>query len=108
MICHQNLLTLNFIFKFVQLVSEEYTINYLVCKSFQELNRVRQAILSFGFNELLPILGDLLDRECTQLPEAAHPSASQQLIHAAKMIRHPDSLQYDNKIAPLNSNNGRK
>jgi len=45
----------------------------------QELNRLRKAALAFGFLDLLKGVADMLERECTLLPDTA-PYCMQQEI----------------------------
>ncbi|XP_048887206.1 integrator complex subunit 14 isoform X2 [Brienomyrus brachyistius] len=54
---------------------------------YKELNRLRKAALAFGFWELLKGVADLLERECTLLPDTAHPDAAFQLSHAAQQLK---------------------
>uniref|UniRef100_A0A8C4DUH4 von Willebrand factor A domain-containing protein 9 n=1 Tax=Dicentrarchus labrax TaxID=13489 RepID=A0A8C4DUH4_DICLA len=54
---------------------------------YKELNRLRKAALAFGFWELLKGVADLLERECTLLPDSAHPDAAFQLSHAAQQLK---------------------
>ncbi|XP_033902189.1 integrator complex subunit 14 [Acipenser ruthenus] len=54
---------------------------------YKELNRLRKAALAFGFWELLSGVADLLERECTLLPDTAHPDAAFQLSHAAQQLK---------------------
>lgn len=77
-----------------------------VCVCAQELNRLRKAALAFGFWELLKGVADLLERECTMLPDSAHPDAAFQLSHAAQQLRlasNGDSQQagFDHNITPM-------
>ncbi|CAI9606997.1 unnamed protein product, partial [Staurois parvus] len=52
-----------------------------------ELNRLRKAALAFGFLDLLKGVSDMLERECTLLPDNAHPDAAFQLSHAAAQLK---------------------
>uniref|UniRef100_A0A3Q3FN30 Integrator complex subunit 14 n=1 Tax=Labrus bergylta TaxID=56723 RepID=A0A3Q3FN30_9LABR len=54
---------------------------------YKELNRLRKAALAFGFWELLKGVAELLERECTLLPDSAHPDAAFQLSHAAQQLK---------------------
>uniref|UniRef100_A0A672J6T9 Integrator complex subunit 14 n=1 Tax=Salarias fasciatus TaxID=181472 RepID=A0A672J6T9_SALFA len=54
---------------------------------YKELNRLRKAALAFGFWELLKGVAELLERECTLLPDSAHPDAAFQLTHAAQQLK---------------------
>ncbi|MBN3281478.1 INT14 protein, partial [Polyodon spathula] len=54
---------------------------------YKELNRLRKAALAFGFWELLSGVAELLERECTLLPDTAHPDAAFQLSHVAQQLR---------------------
>lgn len=62
------------------------TINQFL-KFSQELNRLRKAALAFGFWDLLKGVAELLERECTLLPDSAHPDAAFQLSHAAQQLK---------------------
>lgn len=68
------------------------------------MNRIRRAALSFGFHELLEAMAAMLERECTQLPGTAHPSAALQLTHAANALRLPSALEIVHTIMPLQTN----
>ncbi|XP_043933919.1 integrator complex subunit 14 isoform X2 [Protopterus annectens] len=73
---------------------------------YKELNRLRKAALAFGFLELLKGVADMLDRECTLLPDTAHPDAAFQLTHAAQQLKFastgkPEHSVYDHNITPL-------
>ncbi|KAG5273526.1 hypothetical protein AALO_G00152350 [Alosa alosa] len=73
---------------------------------YKELNRLRKAALAFGFWELLKGVAELLERECTMLPDSAHPDAAFQLSHAAQQLRLAstgDSQQaaFDHNITPM-------
>lgn len=72
----------------------------------QELNRLRKAALAFGFLDLLKGVADMLERECTLLPDTAHPDAAFQLTHAAQQLKVASTgaseyAAYDHNIAPL-------
>ncbi|XP_061773100.1 integrator complex subunit 14 [Nerophis ophidion] len=54
---------------------------------YKELNRLRKAALAFGFWDLLKRVAELLERECTMLPDSAHPDAAFQLSHAAQQLK---------------------
>ncbi|XP_077372903.1 integrator complex subunit 14 isoform X1 [Festucalex cinctus] len=54
---------------------------------YKELNRLRKAALAFGFWDLLKGVAELLERECTLLPDSAHPDAAFQLSHAAQQLK---------------------
>lgn len=74
--------------------------------SLQELNRLRKAALAFGFLELLKGVADMLERECTLLPDTAHPDAAFQLTHAAQQLKVASTgtseyAAYEHNIAPL-------
>lgn len=74
--------------------------------SLQELNRLRKAALAFGFLDLLKGVADMLERECTLLPDTAHPDAAFQLTHAAQQLKVASTgaseyAAYDHNIAPL-------
>ncbi|EPY81714.1 hypothetical protein CB1_000715024 [Camelus ferus] len=72
----------------------------------QELNRLRKAALAFGFLDLLKGVADMLERECTLLPDTAHPDAAFQLTHAAQQLKLASTgtseyAGYDHNITPL-------
>lgn len=74
----------------------------------QELNRMRKAALAFGFLELLKGVADLLERECTLLPDSAHPDAAFQLSHAAQQLKLASTgdsqyADFDHNIAPMHT-----
>uniref|UniRef100_A0A8B9TPG2 Integrator complex subunit 14 n=1 Tax=Anas platyrhynchos TaxID=8839 RepID=A0A8B9TPG2_ANAPL len=62
---------------------------------YKELNRLRKAALAFGFLDLLKGVADMLERECTLLPDTAHPDAAFQLTTGAS-----EYAAYDHNIAP--------
>ncbi|XP_028921339.1 integrator complex subunit 14 isoform X2 [Ornithorhynchus anatinus] len=72
---------------------------------YKELNRLRKAALALGFLDLLKGVADMLERECTLLPDTAHPDAAFQLTHAAQQLKlaagPADPAAYDRNIAPL-------
>ncbi|KAM6246380.1 integrator complex subunit 14 isoform 2-T2 [Spheniscus humboldti] len=73
---------------------------------YKELNRLRKAALAFGFLDLLKGVADMLERECTLLPDTAHPDAAFQLTHAAQQLKVASTgaseyAAYDHNIAPL-------
>ncbi|XP_074090525.1 integrator complex subunit 14 isoform X3 [Macrotis lagotis] len=73
---------------------------------YKELNRLRKAALAFGFLDLLKGVADMLERECTLLPDTAHPDAAFQLSHAARQLKlastgTSDYAAYDHNITPL-------
>ncbi|XP_072291469.1 integrator complex subunit 14 isoform X1 [Eucyclogobius newberryi] len=75
---------------------------------YKELNRLRKAALAFGFCELLKGVADLLDRECTLLPDSAHPDAAFQLSHAAKQLKLASTgdsqyAAFNHNIAPMHT-----
>lgn len=75
---------------------------------FQELNRLRKAALAFGFLDLLKGVADMLERECTLLPDTAHPDAAFQLTHAAQQLKLASTgtseyAAYDHNITPLHT-----
>lgn len=75
---------------------------------YKELNRLRKAALAFGFWELLKGVADLLERECTLLPDSAHPDAAFQLSHAAQQLKlastgDPQFAGYDHNIIPMHT-----
>lgn len=74
----------------------------------QELNRLRKAALAFGFWELLKGVADLLERECTLLPDSAHPDAAFQLSHAAQQLKLASTgdsqyAAFDHNIVPMHT-----
>ncbi|XP_053405722.1 integrator complex subunit 14-like isoform X2 [Mercenaria mercenaria] len=71
---------------------------------YKELNRVRKAALSFGFNELLEAMAAMLERECTMLPGTAHPDAALQLTHAATRLCSEMARDASQLIMPLKTN----
>ncbi|EMP36011.1 UPF0464 protein C15orf44 like protein [Chelonia mydas] len=73
---------------------------------YKELNRLRKAALAFGFLDLLKGVADMLERECTLLPDTAHPDAAFQLTHAAQQLKAASNgtseyAAYDHNITPL-------
>ncbi|KAE8618451.1 hypothetical protein XENTR_v10009387 [Xenopus tropicalis] len=73
---------------------------------YKELNRLRKAALAFGFLDLLKGVSDMLERECTLLPDTAHPDAAFQLSHAAAQLKlastgGSEHGAYDHNIVPL-------
>ncbi|XP_076984380.1 integrator complex subunit 14 isoform X3 [Tamandua tetradactyla] len=73
---------------------------------YKELNRLRKAALAFGFLDLLKGVADMLERECTLLPDTAHPDAAFQLTHAAQQLKLASTgtseyAAYDHNITPL-------
>uniref|UniRef100_UPI00398F2557 integrator complex subunit 14 isoform X3 n=1 Tax=Pristiophorus japonicus TaxID=55135 RepID=UPI00398F2557 len=73
---------------------------------YKELNRLRKAALAFGFLDLLKGVADMLDRECTLLPDTAHPDAAFQLSHAAQQLKlastgNSEYAAYEHNITPL-------
>uniref|UniRef100_A0A3P8VDB0 Integrator complex subunit 14 n=1 Tax=Cynoglossus semilaevis TaxID=244447 RepID=A0A3P8VDB0_CYNSE len=75
---------------------------------YKELNRLRKAALAFGFWELLKGVADLLERECTMLPDSAHPDAAFQLSHAAQQLKLASTgdsqyAAFDHNIAPMHT-----
>nr|XP_054756558.1 integrator complex subunit 14-like [Lytechinus pictus] len=71
---------------------------------YKELNRLRRATLSFGMQDFLEGISQLLERECTLLPPTAHPDAAIQLTHAAKLVKNSVNKDYNYSIAPLSTN----
>lgn len=71
---------------------------------YKELNRVRKALLSFGFIELLEAIAGMLERECTMLPGSAHPDAAIQLTHAASKLCSDMAKDASQLIVPLPTN----
>lgn len=77
-----------------------------IFSSLQELNRLRKAALAFGFWELLKSVAELLERECTLLPDSAHPDAAFQLSHAAQQLKLASSgdskyAAFEHNITPM-------
>uniref|UniRef100_A0A673YK11 Integrator complex subunit 14 n=1 Tax=Salmo trutta TaxID=8032 RepID=A0A673YK11_SALTR len=75
---------------------------------YKELNRLRKAALAFGFWELLKGVAELLERECTLLPDTAHPDAAFQLSHAAKQLKLASTgdsqyAAFDQNINPMHT-----
>uniref|UniRef100_A0A3Q3VXB8 Integrator complex subunit 14 n=1 Tax=Mola mola TaxID=94237 RepID=A0A3Q3VXB8_MOLML len=75
---------------------------------YKELNRLRKAALAFGFWELLKGVADLLERECTMLPDSAHPDAAFQLSHAAQQLKLASTgdsqyAAFDHNIVPMHT-----
>ncbi|XP_034032317.1 integrator complex subunit 14 [Thalassophryne amazonica] len=75
---------------------------------YKELNRLRKAALAFGFWELLKGVADLLERECTMLPDTAHPDAAFQLSHAARQLKLASTgdsqyAAFDHNIVPMHT-----
>ncbi|PNJ29171.1 INTS14 isoform 10 [Pongo abelii] len=75
---------------------------------YKELNRLRKAALAFGFLDLLKGVADMLERECTLLPDTAHPDAAFQLTHAAQQLKLASTgtseyAAYDQNITPLHT-----
>ncbi|XP_067091126.1 integrator complex subunit 14 [Osmerus mordax] len=75
---------------------------------YKELNRLRKAALAFGFWELLKGVAELLERECTLLPDNAHPDAAFQLSHAAQQLKLASTgdsqyAAFDHNIAPMHT-----
>uniref|UniRef100_A0A2K5I3I9 von Willebrand factor A domain-containing protein 9 n=1 Tax=Colobus angolensis palliatus TaxID=336983 RepID=A0A2K5I3I9_COLAP len=75
---------------------------------YKELNRLRKAALAFGFLDLLKGVADMLERECTLLPDTAHPDAAFQLSHAAQQLKLASTgtseyAAYDQNITPLHT-----
>ncbi|KAG5839540.1 hypothetical protein ANANG_G00206040 [Anguilla anguilla] len=73
---------------------------------YKELNRLRKAALAFGFWELLKGVAELLERECTLLPDSAHPDAAFQLSHAAQQLKlastgDPQYAGFEHNITPM-------
>ncbi|XP_069851256.1 integrator complex subunit 14 isoform X2 [Dipodomys merriami] len=75
---------------------------------YKELNRLRKAALAFGFLDLLKGVADMLERECTLLPDTAHPDAAFQLTHAAQQLKLASTgtseyAAHDHNITPLHT-----
>lgn len=70
---------------------------------YKELNRFRRAALASGFFEIIEGVANILERECTFLPEGSHPEAALQLTNAVNTLRLPlDSNSYDSHFPPRN------
>ncbi|XP_061917102.1 integrator complex subunit 14 [Entelurus aequoreus] len=75
---------------------------------YKELNRLRKAALAFGFWDLLKRVAELLERECTMLPDSAHPDAAFQLSHAAQQLKLASTgdsqyAAFDHNIVPMHT-----
>lgn len=75
---------------------------------YKELNRLRKAALALGFWELLRGVAELLERECTMLPDSAHPDAAFQLSHAAQQLKLASTgdaqhTAFHHNIAPMHT-----
>ncbi|XP_057691751.1 integrator complex subunit 14 isoform X2 [Corythoichthys intestinalis] len=75
---------------------------------YKELNRLRKAALAFGFWDLLKGVAELLERECTLLPDSAHPDAAFQLSHAAQQLKLASTgdsqyAAFDHNIVPMHT-----
>lgn len=68
---------------------------------YKELNRVRKAAVQLGFLELLDGLSKILEKECTALPDKAHPDCALQLTHCVSVLRKRESRELKYQIAPL-------
>jgi hypothetical protein len=71
---------------------------------YKELNRLRKAALSFGFYEVLQSLAQLLERECTMLPDGTHPDAAMQLTHVVKFLASETARDANQSLLPLRTN----
>ncbi|XP_063304845.1 integrator complex subunit 14 [Pelobates fuscus] len=69
---------------------------------YKELNRLRKAALSFGFLDLLKGVSEMLERECTLLPDNAHPDAAFQLSHAAAQLKLASTGSSEHSVYGLN------
>ncbi|XP_077451457.1 integrator complex subunit 14 isoform X2 [Stigmatopora argus] len=75
---------------------------------YKELNRLRKAALAFGFWDLLKGVAELLERECTLLPDSSHPDAAFQLSHAAQQLKLASTgdsqyAAFDHNIVPMHT-----
>ncbi|XP_077591459.1 integrator complex subunit 14-like isoform X2 [Stigmatopora nigra] len=75
---------------------------------YKELNRLRKAALAFGFWDLLKGVAELLERECTMLPDSSHPDAAFQLSHAAQQLKLASTgdsqyAAFDHNIVPMHT-----
>uniref|UniRef100_A0A8C4Q4C6 Integrator complex subunit 14 n=1 Tax=Eptatretus burgeri TaxID=7764 RepID=A0A8C4Q4C6_EPTBU len=73
---------------------------------YKEVNRLRRAALACGFTDLPNAVAELLERECSLLPDKTHPDVAFQLIHAAKQLRRStrrpaEHTNYEYTIVPL-------
>jgi len=62
--------------------------------------------LACGFTDLPNAVAELLERECSLLPDKTHPDVAFQLIHAAKQLRRStrrpaEHANYEYTIVPL-------
>ena len=87
--------------RFTKLIPAYFQLFNYVLYSFQELNRLRKAALSFGFFDLLDAVSQLLERECTMLPGNAHPDAALQLTHAANILTSDAAREMNYTITPM-------
>lgn len=71
---------------------------------YKELNRLRKAAISLGFQELLTGLAYIFEQECMQLPGTAHPDCALQLHHAADMLRKSQNRDIKFILMPLQTN----
>lgn len=71
---------------------------------YKELNRLRKAAISLGFQDLLSGLAYIFDQECMQLPGTAHPDCALQLQHAAEMLRKTQNRDIKFMLMPLQTN----
>ena len=61
---------------------------------------MHKAAVSIGFYQLLTGLAQILERECTVLPETAHPDAAIQLHHAAGLLSKKEAININYVIKP--------
>ncbi|KAL1513544.1 hypothetical protein ABEB36_002944 [Hypothenemus hampei] len=71
---------------------------------YKELNRLRKAAISLGFQELLTGLSCIFEQECMQLPGNAHPDCALQLHHAADLLRKSHNRDIKFTLTPLQTN----
>ncbi|XP_050305476.1 integrator complex subunit 14 [Anthonomus grandis grandis] len=71
---------------------------------YKELNRLRKAAVSLGFQDLLTGLASIFEHECMQLPGTAHPDSALQLQHAADMLRKSQNRDIKYILMPLQTN----
>ncbi|VVC30981.1 Hypothetical protein CINCED_3A003117 [Cinara cedri] len=72
-----------------------------VLSFYKELNRIRKAAIAYGFKDLLTGIANLLELECSNLPEGTHPDCALQLTHAAMVLRKPWAMDSKYTLSPL-------
>lgn len=65
------------------------------------MNRIRKAAIAYSFNDLLTSIADLLDIECSNLPNGTHQDCALQLTHAAIELRKPYAMDPKLAIVPM-------